>query len=100
MKSLKKFRSEKDLRLFVKNFLKKNLKGLPEEAKIEIRVVKVDPPKIHLFFPFYAEGNMLRALEVDFLVRELYNLGILVDLYYLDDWEVQLIEESFGACSK
>ncbi|MFN4131609.1 MAG: hypothetical protein ACK4GE_00855 [Caldimicrobium sp.] len=99
MKNLKRFRSEKDLRLFVKNFFKKNIKGLPEEAKIEIKVLNVNPPKIQLFLPFYSEGNLLRVLEVDFLVRELYNLGITVDIFYLDDWEVQLIEETISSCT-
>ncbi|MFN3567445.1 MAG: hypothetical protein ACK4UR_00850 [Caldimicrobium sp.] len=90
MKPLKKFVSEKDLRLFMKNFLKKNLKGLPEAAKIEIKVVEFNPPSVELYFPFHSEGNLLRVYEVDFLIKELYNLGIKVDIFYLDDFEASL----------
>lgn len=90
MKPLKKFVNEKDLRLFVKNFLKKNLKGLPEAAKIEIKVIEINPPKVELYFPFHSEGNLLRVFEVDFLIKELYNFGIKVDIFYLDDFEAGL----------
>jgi hypothetical protein len=85
MKKAKGFRNEKDLRLFVKRFLKENLKGLPEGVKIEIEVSSLNPPEVNLFFPFYSEGNLLRTLEVDFLLTELYNLGISCHLFYLDD---------------
>ncbi len=85
MKKAKGFPNEKDLRLFVKRFLKENLKGLPEGVKIEIEVTSLNPPEVNLFFPFYSEGNLLRTLEVDFLLAELYNLGIGCHLFYLDD---------------
>lgn len=90
MKKLKSFKSEKDLRLFVKKILKESFKGLQDVVKIEIKVVELNPPKIQMNFPFYSEGNLLRALEVDFFVRELYNLGIEVEVYYLDDVERSL----------
>ncbi len=100
MKRSRKFLSEKDLRLFVKRFLKDHLKGLPEGTKIEIKVLDYLSPKVQLLFPFYSEGNVLRALEVDFLVKELYNVGIEAEVYYLDDWEVFLNDESFGVSSE
>mgnify|MGYP001626347895 FL=1 len=85
MQKWKNFRKEKDLRLFVKRFLKEKLKGLPEGVKIEIEVSSLNPPTVNLYFPFYSEGNLFRAFEVDFLLGELYNLGINCNLYYLDD---------------
>jgi len=85
MKSLKNFRSEKELRLFVKRFFKERLKGLPEGTKIEVEVVSLKPPVVNLYFPFYSEGNLLRVFEVDFLLSELYNWGIEGHLFYLDD---------------
>lgn len=85
MKKLKSFHKEKDLRLFVKRFFKENLKGLPEDVKIEVEVSSLNPPSVNLYFPFYSEGNFLRAFEVDFLLAELYNLGIICNLFYQDD---------------
>lgn len=85
MKNLKSFRNEKDLRLFVKRFLKERLKGLPEGTKIEVEVASLKPPSVNLYFPFYSEGNLIRAFEVDFLLAELYNLGIECSLFYQDD---------------
>lgn len=99
MRKLKRFRNEKDLRLFVKRFLKENLKGLPEGTKIDIEVFSLTPPSVNLYFPFYSEGNLLRAYEVDFLLAELYNLGIICNLFYQDDLGERLYE-STGACSK
>ncbi len=81
----KEFKREKDVRLFVKNFFKKNLQGLPESAKIELKVVSLDPLEVNLFMPFYSEGNFIRAYEVDFLIYELDKLGIKINLFYLDD---------------
>lgn len=85
MKKLRNFRNEKDLRLFVKRFFKENLKGLPEGTKIEVEVSSLKPPVVNLYFPFYSEGNLIRAFEVDFLLAELYNLGIACNLFYQDD---------------
>jgi len=80
-----KFKKEKDLRLFVKRFLKERLKGLPDEKPFEVYVESLKPPIVKIFSPFYSEGNLLRAHEVDLILLELYNLGILVKLYYEDD---------------
>ncbi|BAU23644.1 hypothetical protein THC_1276 [Caldimicrobium thiodismutans] len=97
---MKSFRSEKDLRLFVKKFFKENLKGLPEMAKIEIEVYSLNPPSVKLYFPFYSEGNFLRAFEVDFLLAELYNLGIKGSLFYQDDLGERELNEFSCACSQ
>lgn len=80
-----KFKKEKDLRLFVKKFLKEKLKGLPSEKHFEVEVESLNPPAVRIFSPFYSEGNLLRAHEVDLILLELYNLGILAKLFYEDD---------------
>lgn len=91
MRKSKDFRSEKDLKLFVKRFLKEKLKGLPEDTKIEVEVFSLKPPEVNLYFPFYSEGNLIRAFEVDFLLAELYNFGIVCNLYYQDDTGERLL---------
>jgi len=85
---IKNFKNEKDLKLFIKRFLKENLKGLPPESKIEIEVVKIKPSEIILKFPFYSEGNLIRVNEVDFLLKNLIDLGIKVQVKYIDDIEI------------
>jgi len=87
----KHFKNEKDLRLFIKRFLKENLKGLPPESKIEIEVLKVKPAEVILKFPFYSEGNLIRANEVDFLLKDLIELGIKAHIVYVDDFEINEI---------
>lgn len=84
----KGFKNEKDLRLFVKKFLKEKLKGLPPESKVEIKVIKVKPAEIILKFPFYSEGNLIRANEVDFLLKDLAEIGIKAYIKYIDDFEI------------
>ncbi len=84
----KNFKNEKDLKLFVKRFFKENLKGLPETAKINVRVICVKPPKVLLEMPFYSEGNLIRINEVDFLLKELSAFGIETIIAYLDDLEI------------
>jgi len=84
----KSFKNEKDLRLFVKRFLKEKLKGLPPESKIEIEVIKVKPAEVILKFPFYSEGNLIRANEVDFLLKDLMEMGIKAHIRYVDDFEI------------
>ncbi len=81
----KSFRSEKELRLFVKRMFKETLRGLPEEAKVEVLVKTLRPPKVYLLLPFYSEGNLIRAMEVDFFLGELYNFGVEGEIIYLDD---------------
>ena|GEM_PF-735375 len=85
LRSSKKFSSEKDLRLFVKKLFQEKIKGLPPQARIEIHVLSLKPPMIRLKLPFFSEGNLLRANEVDFFLEELYNWGIEGDIFYLDD---------------
>jgi len=85
---IKNFKNEKDLKLFVKRFLKENLKGLPPESKIEIEVIKIKPAEVILKFPFYSEGNLIRVNEVDFLLKTLINLGIKARVKYIDDIEI------------
>lgn len=85
---IKNFKNEKDLKLFVKRFLKGNLKGLPPESKIEIEVIKIKPAEVILKFPFYSEGNLIRVNEVDFLLKTLINLGIKAQVKYIDDIEI------------
>lgn len=85
---VKNFKKEKDLRLFIKKFLKENLKGLPAESKIEIEIIKIKPAEVILKFPFYSEGNLIRANEVDFLLKNLIDLGIKAQVKYIDDVEV------------
>ncbi len=80
-----KIKTEKDLRIFVKKFFKEHLKGLPEDKKFEVKVTSVSPPRVRLHMPFYSEGNLIRANEVDFLTKELLDLGIKVDVFYVDD---------------
>jgi len=87
----KSFKGEKDLRLFVKNFLKTRLKGLPEEKKIKVKVKNFKNLEVSILMPFYSEGNLIRANEVDFLLDELLNLGIKPVIFYLDDeYELEL----------
>ncbi|WP_153303805.1 hypothetical protein [Thermosulfurimonas dismutans] len=81
----KNFLSEKDLRLFLKRFLKEKLKGLPPDFKIEIRVFSHQPPRTALKIPAHSEKNLLRAHQVDLLIRELSEAGITVEVFYLDD---------------
>ena len=85
---VKNFKNEKDLKLFVKRFLKENLKGLPPERKIEIKVIKIKPAEVILKFPFYSEGNLIRVNEVDFLLKNLMDLGIRAQVKYIDDVEI------------
>lgn len=89
---IKNFKNEKDLKLFVKRFLKGNLKGLPPESKIEIEVIKIKPAEVILKFPFYSEGNLIRVNEVDFLLKTLIDLGIKAQVKYIDD--VEIFEEN------
>jgi hypothetical protein len=89
---VKNFKNEKDLKLFIKKFLKKNLKGLPPESKIEIEVIKIKPAEVILKFPFYSEGNLIRVNEVDFLLKKLIDLGIKAQVKYIDD--VGIFEEN------
>jgi len=91
----KHFKKEKDLRLFVKNFLKTSLKGLPEDKKFEVKVKSIKPPCVQIFFPFYSEGNLIRANEVDFLIGKLLEeFQIKAEVIYLDEFEELLaIEE-------
>ena len=84
---IKTFKNEKDLRLFIKKFLKENLKGLPLESKIEIQIIKIKPAEVILKFPFYSEGNLIRVNEVDFLLKILMDLGIKAHIRYIDDVE-------------
>ena len=84
---IKTFKNEKDLRLFIKKFLKENLKGLPLESKIDIQIIKVKPAEVILKFPFYSEGNLIRVNEVDFLLKILMDLGIKAYVRYIDDVE-------------
>jgi len=86
MKPRKGFSSEKDLRLFVKNYLKSNLKGVKDLVKAEVIIKKVKPPEACLKLPFYSEGNLIRCNEVDFLMKELEKAGIKAEVYYIDDW--------------
>jgi len=84
----KGFKKEKELRLFVKNFLKNNLKGLPEDKKFEVKVKSLSPPCVQIFFPFYSEGNLIRANEVDFLIGKLLEeYQIIAEVVYLDEAE-------------
>jgi len=86
-KSKKTFKNKKDLKLFIKNFLKTYLKGLPEEIfpQIEIEPLGLKPPKVRIVLPFYSEGNLIRANEVDFLLERLLILGVTGEILYLDD---------------
>ncbi|MCS7150641.1 MAG: hypothetical protein RMI93_07900 [Caldimicrobium sp.] len=81
----RRFNSEKDLRLFVKKLFKDSIRGMPEEAKPEISVLSISPPRIRLFLPFVSEGNFIRNNEVDFFLAELYNWGIEGEVLYTDD---------------
>ena len=80
-----KHKTEKDLRLFVKKYIKERLKGLPSDKKLEVKVKSVSPPIINLYLPFFSEGNLIRANEVDFLIADLEKLGLKVEIFYLDD---------------
>ncbi|QER41325.1 hypothetical protein F1847_00695 [Thermodesulfobacterium sp. TA1] len=81
----KSFKNLKDVKLFTKKFLKERLKGLPEEAKIEVEAVGLNPPQVRIYLPFYSEGNLIRCNEVDFILEELLSLGIHGEIVYLDD---------------
>ncbi len=83
----KVFKTEKDLKLFIKKFLKTHLKGLPTEIKIEIKVTKIKPAEVVLKFPFYSEGNLIRVNEVDFLLKKLMEYKINAQVHYMDDLE-------------
>lgn len=82
MKNLK----EKEIRNWVKKFLKQHLKGVSELLKIKIKVVNINPPKVYLELPFYSEGNLIRANEVDFLITEIEKEGVSIEIFYLDDF--------------
>ncbi|GEM_PF-2146456 len=87
-KRSRKIRSEKDLRLFVRGFLKEKLRGLPPHFRIEVEVL--DPPskRVAVRIPAHSEGNLIRIMQVDHLVEELENYGLQVEVFYLDDlWE-------------
>jgi hypothetical protein len=87
MTHLKKhFSSEKDLRIFIKHYLKSNLKGVRDLVKAEIIVKNLKPPLVCLKLPFYSEGNLIRCNEVDFLIKKLEESGIRAEVYYADDW--------------
>ncbi len=84
---IKGFKNQKDLKLFIKKFFKKHLKGLSPETKIEIKIIKLNPPEVVLKFPFYSEGNLIRVNEVDFLLKELMKYKINAQIQYIDDLE-------------
>ena len=79
------FISEKDLRLFIKKFLKSRLKGLPADFKFEIGVKTLRPPKVFIQIPAHSEGNLIRTHQWDHLVAELEEQGLGVEVFYLDD---------------
>ncbi len=79
------FRSEKDLRLFLRKFLRERLRGLPADFRIGIEVRSVRPPRATLKLPVHSEANPARAHEVDRLVAELEARGLELEVFYLDD---------------
>ncbi len=87
------FRSPKDLRLFLKGFLKEHLRGLPPDFRIEIEVLSHAPPRALLRLPAHSEGNLIRVHQVDLLVSHLAEMGVEVEVFYMDD----LIEENLNA---
>ena len=89
----RKFKSEKDLRLFLKKFFKEKLKHCEQPLKLEVEVERVSPPKAKVLLPFHSEGNLIRLNEVDFFLKDLFNQGIEVELYYEDE------KEAFNPCA-
>lgn len=81
------FLSSKDLRLFLKRYLKERLKGLPPDFQIRIEVCSFRPPQAFLYIPAHSEGNLARVHQVDLLVSELKEMGIELEVFYLDDLE-------------
>ncbi len=89
----RKFKSEKDLRLFLKKLFKEKLKHCEQPLKIEVKVETLTPPKAKVFLPFYSEGNLIRLNEMDFFLKTLCEEGIEVELYYEDE------RENFDSCA-
>ncbi len=87
-KKAKQLNSEKALRLFVKNFLKEKLKGLPPDFRLGIKVLDPKKKKVAIKIPAHSEGNPIRIAQMDRLTEELEKMGLEVELFYLDDiWE-------------
>ena len=84
---LPKFKTEKDLRLFLKNFFKEKLKHIEHALSVEIKIENIKPPKAKVFLPFHSEANFIRLNEMDFFLKELKELEIEVELYYEDEKE-------------
>ena len=89
-KEAQKIRTEKDLRLFVRRFLKERLKGLPPEFRLEVDVLSARPRKVVIKIPAHSEGNPIRILQVDQLLEEMGHYDIQAEVRYLDD----LLEEN------
>jgi hypothetical protein len=89
----RKFKNEKDLRLFLRKFFKERLKHCEQPLKLEVKVERVTPPKAKVFLPFHSEGNLIRLNEVDFFLKELSDQNIEVELYYEDE------KEAFDTCA-
>ncbi len=87
-KRAKKLHTAKDFRLFVKGFLKEKLKGLPPDFRLEVEVTDKKAKKIEVKIPAHSEGNPIRITQVDRLVEELEEMGLEIEILYLDDlWE-------------
>ena len=82
---IRNFKSEKDLRLFLRRFFKEGLRGLPPDFRIEVEVLSVRPPRAVLRLPVPAEGNPARAHQVDLLVARLLEEGLSLEVFYADD---------------
>ncbi len=83
----RKFKNEKDLRLFLKKLFKEKLKHCEHPLQIEIKVKNINPARAKVFLPFYSEGNLIRANEMDFFLKSLCEEGIEVELFYEDERE-------------
>ncbi len=84
---MRSFRSLKDLRLFVKKFLKERMKGLPPEFRIEVEALDYKNPRVLIKVPVHSEKNLVRAHQLDVLIKELEDSGVLSELCYIDDLE-------------
>jgi len=82
-----KIKTDKDLRLFTRKFFREKLRGLPPDFRLEINPLSLRPHRVRLHIPAHSEGNLIRVTQVDHLIEELEDLGIEVELYYLDDLE-------------
>ncbi len=84
-KVFKQIKTEKELRLAVSRYLKTHLKGLSPGFYLGVEVVTLRPAQVIITIPAHSEGNLIRVAQMDCLAASLEQMGVAVEIFYLDD---------------